>query len=205
MKNILGTALVRQKHVCPWWLCFTFDNPLRRLIHNPEAILGSFVRSGHTVLDVGPGMGYFTIPLAGLVGPSGRVIAADIQQKMLDAVLRRARTRGIADRIQIHLSTPESIGIDERVDFVLAFWIVHEIADQRRFFRQIRDILNPSRCLLLAEPVIHVTHRMFSRTLDAAKKMGLTVKETPRIGLSHSALLEFKERNFCKTGDVGSK
>ena len=193
MKNILGTALVRQKHVCPWWLCFTFDNPLRRLIHNPEAILGSFVRSGDTVLDVGPGMGYFTIPLAGLVGPSGRVIAADIQQKMLDALLRKARRRGVADRIQIHLSTPESIGIDQKVDFVLAFWIVHEIANQEMFFKQIRDILNPSRGLLLAEPVIHVTRQMFSRTLGAAQKTGLTVKEKPRIRLSHSALLEFSE------------
>jgi len=193
MKNTLGTALVRQKHVCPWWLCFTFDNPLRRLIHNPEAILGGFVRSGDTVLDVGPGMGYFTIPLAGLVGPSGRVIAADIQQKMLDALLRRARRGGVADRIQIHLSTPESIGIDQKVDFVLAFWIVHEIANQEFFFKQIRDVLKPSRGLLLAEPVIHVTRQMFLRTLGAAKKMGLTVKEKPRIGLSHSALLEFRQ------------
>ncbi|MCX5914013.1 MAG: class I SAM-dependent methyltransferase [Deltaproteobacteria bacterium] len=166
---------------------------MRKLIHNPEAILGSFVRSGDTALDVGPGMGYFTIPLAGLVGPSGRVIAADIQQRMLDAVLRRARRGGVADRIQIHLSTPESIGIDQKVDFVLAFWIVHEIADQERFFEQIRDVLKPSRCLLLAEPIIHVTRRMFSRTLGAAKEIGLTVKEKPRIALSHSALLEFRQ------------
>jgi len=192
MRNILDTALVRHKHICPWWLCFTFDNPLRRLVHNPEAILGSVVHSGDTVLDVGPGMGYFTIPLAGLVGPSGRVIAADIQQKMLDAVLRRARRRGVADRIQIHLSTPESIGVDQKVDFVLAFWIVHEIADQASFFKQIRAILKPSRCLLLAEPVIHVTQRIFSRTLGAAKEMGLIVREEPRIRLSHSALLELR-------------
>ena len=69
MKNILGNVLLRQKHICPWWLCFTFDNPLRRLIHSPETILSKYVRSGDTVLDVGPGMGYFSIPLAGLVGP----------------------------------------------------------------------------------------------------------------------------------------
>jgi len=107
--------------------------------------------------------------------------------------LRRARRGGVADRIQIHLSTPESIGIDQKVDFVLAFWIVHEIANQEFFFKQIRDVLKPSRGLLLTEPVIHVTRQMFLRTLCAAKKMGLTVKEKPRIGLSHSALLEFKK------------
>jgi ubiquinone/menaquinone biosynthesis C-methylase UbiE len=193
MKNILDNAFMRQKHVCPWWLCFTFDNPLRRLIHDPESILGSYVRSGDTVLDVGPGMGYFTIPLAGLVGPSGLVIAADVQQRMLDALLRRARRRGIADRIQTHLTSPESIEIHQKVDFILAFWIVHEVSDQDRFFKQVKDILKPSRCLLLAEPVIHVTRRMFSRTLDAAKEMGLTVIENPRIAFSHSALLELKQ------------
>jgi len=120
-------------------------------------------------------------------------------------VLRRARRRGVADRIQIHLSTPESIGIDHKVDFVLAFWIVHEIADQASFFKQIRAILKPSRCFLLAEPVIHVTRQMFSRTLGAAKEMGLIVREEPRIRFSHSALLEFKEGNFCNLADVGSK
>ena len=193
MKNILDNAFMREKHVCPWWLCFTFDNPLRRLIHDPESILGSYVRSGDTVLDVGPGMGYFTIPLAGLVGPSGLVIAADVQQRMLDALLRRARRRGIADRIQTHLTSPESIEIHQKVDFILAFWIVHEVSDQDRFFKQVKDILKPSRCLLLAEPVIHVTRRMFSRTLDAAKEMGLTVIENPRIAFSHSALLEPKQ------------
>ena len=193
MKNILDNAFMRQKHVCPWWLCFTFDNPLRRLIHDPESILGSYVRSGDTVLDIGPGMGYFTIPLAGLVGPSGLVIAADVQQRMLDALLRRARRRGIADRIQTHLTSPESIEIHQKVDFILAFWIVHEVSDQDRFFKQVKDILKPSRCLLLAEPVIHVTRRMFSRTLDAAKEMGLTVIENPRIAFSHSALLEPKQ------------
>jgi ubiquinone/menaquinone biosynthesis C-methylase UbiE len=190
MRNILDTAFIRQKHVCPWWLCFTFDNPLRRLIHNPEAILATHAHSGDTALDIGPGMGYFTIPLANLIGPSGRVIAADIQQKMLDALLRRAKQKGVADRIQIHLSRPDSIGVDTQVDFVLAFWIVHEIADQKAFFKQIKDILKPSRCLLLAEPVIHVTGQMFSRTLGAAKEMGLTVIEKPRIRFSHSALLE---------------
>jgi ubiquinone/menaquinone biosynthesis C-methylase UbiE len=193
MGNILDSLFVRKGHVCPWWLCFTFDNPLRRLIHNPGRILDEYVRWGDTVLDVGPGMGYFTIPLAGLVGPSGRVIAADIQQEMLDVVLRRARKRGVADRIQIHLSTPESIGIDQKVDFILAFWIVHEIADQATFFKQTRDILKPSRCLLLAEPIIHVTHRMFSRTLNAARDMGFTVKERPRIAMSHNALLELRQ------------
>ena len=64
-------------HTCPWWLLFTFDNPLRRLVHNPQEILRPYVERGDTVLDVGCGMGSFTLGLAELVGKDGRVIAAD--------------------------------------------------------------------------------------------------------------------------------
>ena len=72
-----------QRMVCPWWCCYTFDNPLRRLLHNPEAILSPCINPGSTVIDVGAGMGYFSIPLARLVGPGGHVTAIDIQAIIL--------------------------------------------------------------------------------------------------------------------------
>ena len=50
----------------------------RRWVQDPEEIVKPYVRRGSTVLDIGCGMGYFTIPLAGLVGEEGQVIALDI-------------------------------------------------------------------------------------------------------------------------------
>ena len=82
---------MKKGHVCPWWFCFTFDNALRRLFHNPEAILSPYIRPGFTAINVGPGMGFFTVAMCRLAGKEGRVIAADLQQKMLDGVARRAR------------------------------------------------------------------------------------------------------------------
>jgi 2-polyprenyl-3-methyl-5-hydroxy-6-metoxy-1,4-benzoquinol methylase len=51
-------------HVCPWWLAYTFDNPIRRFFHKPDQMLAKFVKEGMTVVDIGCGMGYFSIGLA---------------------------------------------------------------------------------------------------------------------------------------------
>ena len=90
--------------VCPPWCCFTFDNAFRRLLQNPNRILRPYIKPGWTVLDVGPGMGYFTIPMARLVGDTGKVIAADVQQKMLDGLDHRAFKAGVQERIKLQLT-----------------------------------------------------------------------------------------------------
>jgi SAM-dependent methyltransferase len=59
-------------HTCPWWLLFTFDNPLRRLLHNPQKLLAPYVGRCDQVLDVGCGMGFATLGLAKLVGAGYR-------------------------------------------------------------------------------------------------------------------------------------
>ena len=180
--------LFKQKHVCPWWLCFTFDNPLRKIIHDPIKILSPYIHQGDTIIDIGPGMGYFSIPMAGLVGSRGCVIAIDIQQKMLSALITRAQKKGVADRIKTHLAKPNSIGFQEKVDFILAFWMIHEVPDQRRFLSEIRNLLKPDGLFLLVEPLLHVPRRNFARTVETAKELGFVIKESPQISMSQSTL-----------------
>jgi ubiquinone/menaquinone biosynthesis C-methylase UbiE len=175
--------------VCPWWLCFTFDNILRRLIQNPERILKPYIQKGWTVLDVGPGMGYFTIPLAKLVGDAGKVIAADLQKEMLDGIYQRAVKAGVHDRIKLHQSTPDKIGISESVDFCLAFWMVHEVSDRARFLGEITSVLKQNRLLLLVEPKLHVSRENFNETMSIAKSVGFSIMAQPKIFLSNAALL----------------
>lgn len=180
-----------QNIVCPWWLCFTFDNPLRQLIHNPKAILGPYVHPGDRAIDIGPGMGYFTIPLAKLVGSGGHVIAIDVQEKMLLTLRSRAKKNRVSEIIEAHLASQNSLGIHEKADFILVFWMAHEVPDQSSFFREIRDLLKPNGSVLLAEPIVHVPQKYFLRTLQSAIEIGFVVKESPKIRLSHSALLGF--------------
>ncbi len=120
-------------------------------MQNPEKVLKPYIQEGWTALDVGPGMGYFTITLARLVGAQGTVIAADLQQQMLNTLYKRALKAGVQERIKLHKCLPESIGVTEQVDFALAFWMVHEVPDQKHFLGEIAAILKPGGLLLLAE------------------------------------------------------
>jgi len=189
MKDLLDHLFVRRKHICPWWLCFTFDNLLRRLFQDPERILRPYVAEGITVLDIGPGMGYFSIPLARMVGPRGRVIAADIQPEMLRALQKRAKRAGVDQRIALHLCKADSLGLDARVDFVLAFWMLHEIPNPLSFFKEMRSVLKASGKLLVSEPIIHVTQKMYANSIEIAMFNGFKVIAEPTIFLSRSALL----------------
>jgi len=194
MKNPFTCLFVRERHVCPWWLCFTFDNLVRKLFHNPENILAPYVHEGDTVLDVGPGMGYFSIPLARMVGDRGKVIAADVQAPMLATLQKRAKKAGLEGRIVPHLCEEASIGVREPIDFALAFWMVHEVPDRIKFFHEVRFLLKPGARLLIAEPTIHVTRRMFEETLKRAGEAGFAVTGNPKIFMSRTALLSLRKK-----------
>ena len=182
------TTVKSDGHTCPWWFLFTFDNPLRRLIHKPEKILGPYVESGDRVLDVGCGMGAFTLGLAELVGPDGLVLAADLQERMLAGLRKRAERAGLADRIELHQSTPDQIGVSEPVDFALAFWMAHEVRQPLAFLEQLYELLKPEGKLLLAEPRIHVSEKSFEQTVALAETAGFKVADEPKIRASRAML-----------------
>jgi len=185
----LRTLLLKDDHVCPWWLAYTFDNPLRRILHPPEKVLSGLVSQGQTVLDIGCGMGHFSLGMARMVGEHGRVIALDLQDQMLDRVRRRAEEQRLSDRLI--LNKGEVAGLDMRgeVDFALAFWMVHEVPDQHAFFQSVKGLLKPDGRLLVAEPKIHTSEADLIGSLKIAADAGLRVIANPDISFSRTALL----------------
>lgn len=176
-------------HVCPWWLAYTFDNRLRRLMYRPETVLSPYVKPGMTLLDLGCGMGYFSIAMASLVGDSGAVIAVDLQQEMLDVMMKRAARSNLAGRIRPYRCAPDDIGAHTAADFALACYMLHEVPDRARFLQQVRANLKPNAKFLLMEPKLHVTKEAFASSLALAAEAGLIKIDAPVITFSHTALL----------------
>jgi len=179
--------------VCPWWLGYLLACPIRRFAQDPEKILSPYVREGMTVLEPGPGMGFFTLDLARLVGESGQVIAVDIQSRMLESLKRRAEKRGLLHRMNTRLAGADTMALDDlagAVDFVLAFAVVHEMPSADSFFRQVMAAMKPSANLLFVEPAGHVKARDFEENLAIAAQAGLRVVDRPAIRRSHAALLQ---------------
>jgi SAM-dependent methyltransferase len=134
----------KKRRVCPVERAGGLDTRLRALVQNPYAIAAPFINPGATVLDYGCGPGFFTVPMAHLVGESGRVLAVDLQQGMLDMVRYKIQGTLLDGRVSFHLVQGDGAGIDGPVDFVLLFYMVHEIEDKAAFFRRIVTLLAPS-------------------------------------------------------------
>jgi SAM-dependent methyltransferase len=179
--------------VCPWWLGYVLASPLRRLLQDPAAVVTPYVREGMTVLEPGPGMGFFTLELARQVGPSGRVIAVDVQPRMIAGLKRRLIKAGLAERVDARLAEDHSMGLhglSGKVDFTLAMAVVHEMPSSSRFFAEVAEAMKPGATLLLAEPAGHVKLAGFEAELKDAAAAGLELTDRPVIRRSQAALLK---------------
>jgi ubiquinone/menaquinone biosynthesis C-methylase UbiE len=149
-------------------------------LENPDSMLGPFVEEGMTVLEPGCGMGYFTLPLARMVGPKGRVVAVEIQPKMLSVLGRRAGKAGLLERIELRRAGAAGMGLEdlsEKVDLVIAIHMVHELPDPSSFFSEIWKVLKGGGNLLVVEPKGHVSRDQFEHTAASAEKVGF-ISET---------------------------
>jgi len=181
------------EHVCPVWAGYLMASPVRRWITGkPESLLEPYVKEGMTVLEPGPGMGFFTLPLARMVGSTGRVIAVDIQPRMLDKLEQRAHEAGLLDRIELREAEPDHFTVakwENTIDFALAFAVVHETPSPDAFFREVAVTLKPKGVVFFAEPSGQVGQAAFELEIDAARQAGFVLVSRPRVRGSRAAVL----------------
>ncbi len=178
------------KHVCPVERAGSLDNRIRRWLQDPHKIVGTYIEEGMTVLDLGCGPGFFSIDMAQMVGKSGRVIAADLQEGMLQKLRDKIQGTELEERITLHKCEENKIGVSEEIDFVLAFYVVHEVPNQEDLFNEIGVILKPKGQVLIVEPPFHVSKSAFEETIRKARNAGFTLIERPKVLLSKKAVLK---------------
>lgn len=175
--------------VCSWWKAYFFDNWLRRLIHDPGKIVGPYLTKGMHVLDLGCGMGFFSLAMAEMVGQRGIVTSIDLQEQMLRVLSKRARKRGLEAIIRPHLCSSSSLEISTQADFALACWMVHETPDIPAFFQEVYAQLRPGARFLVLEPKMHFGAKEFEQEKEAAREAGFRVEEGSKAAMSYSMLL----------------
>lgn len=142
-----GTAELRET-------VYRLDGPLRwALGEADELVRRAGVRPGATVLDVGAGTGYLSLPLARAVGPSGRVHCVDASPDLLEVLRAKARRAGLGERVTAH--TGSALALDHpdgRFDFVFSSYLLHELdAGAPAALREMHRVLRPLGRVALAD------------------------------------------------------
>jgi ubiquinone/menaquinone biosynthesis C-methylase UbiE len=180
-----------RSRVCPVELAGSLDGRVRRWLQDPVKILFPFVKKGMKVLDIGCGPGFFSVEMAKMVGNFGKVISCDLQEGMLQKLRNKINGTELEDIITTVRCDKDNINVNDKVDFILAFFVVHEVPDKNSLFRQMNNALENSGEVLLVEPkLFHVTGKEFKETTKIATDNGFTVSTGPKILLSWSAVLK---------------
>jgi 2-polyprenyl-3-methyl-5-hydroxy-6-metoxy-1,4-benzoquinol methylase len=118
----------------------------------PEQTLRSAgVARGQTVVDIGCGPGYFTLPAAGMVGPHGTVYAVDTQPEMVEACRRRVAEAGVRN-VEVRLSSPAHVPLPDGIaGRVLISLVLHEADNPTALLREARRLLEPGGEVALVE------------------------------------------------------
>ena len=143
-----------------------------------------------TVLDIGCGPGFFSVEMALMAGSGGKVIAADLQEEMLQKISDKIKSTELEERIILHKCEADKIGVAENVDFVLLFYVVHEIPNKEQLFNEIVTLLKPGGQVLIVEPPFHVSKTAFDETLRLAVKAGFKIVKGPRMLFQKTAVLK---------------
>jgi len=169
------------------------DSGLRRFINRPDRLAERYLRPGDRVLDVGCGPGFFTRAFARRVGDDGRVYAVDLQEEMLDLLRENLAPEGLMPRVTTHKCRPDSLDLSPELagtfDTAFALFVVHEVPDPARLFREVAALLRPGGTCYYADPAYEIPGTEFREYVDLAARAGLRPVDRPFSLLNRVAVL----------------
>jgi len=180
---------IEKNKICSVERAGALDLRFRKLLQNPQKILKPYIKEGTTVLDVGCGPGYFTIEMAKMLGSSGKVFAADLQDGMLEIVKKKVANTSLQSIIELHKCQNDKIGLTKEFDFILVFYMLHEVPNQTIFLKELHSLLKPDGKILIVEPKFHVSKNNFNNSMNTLKNIGFTIIEEPSIFFSRAVII----------------
>lgn len=178
-----------KNRVCPVSKAKSLDTFIRRLLQNPIKIFQSYIIEGMTILDYGCGPGYFTWALAKLAGENGKVFAVDLQEEMLNIAKSKISDIELSRRIIFQKCSDNSTDIKTKVDLINAFYVIHEVKNHEKIFKEFYSILNEGGILFMSEPKFHVNKEEFKNTTNKAINSGFEEEANPKIWMSRTSVL----------------
>ncbi|SFM49441.1 class I SAM-dependent methyltransferase [Methanolobus profundi] len=166
--------------LCPVEMSVGLDNRFRRWLQDPVKIIGPYLRGGMEVLEVGCGPGFFTLDISRMIGDTGKVVAVDLQEGMLQKVRNKIASSDSGKNITLHRCEVDRLGLSGSFDLVFLYYVVHEIPDKASLFRELSTLLKSDGLIYIAEPPIHVSKNTFELIIRAAEDAGFVIKDRPK-------------------------
>lgn len=166
------------KFPIPSFLAGAIDNPLRRRFQPPDrTAVRHCIQPGMTVLEVGPGTGTYTVAAAQRVGEQGRVVAIDIEPKIIERVERLVATQGVTN-IEARVADVYALPFEDGTfDAIYMIAVIGEIPDAARAVREFHRVLSPSGILVFSELLPDPDYPLAGALIRKVAPLGFRVKE----------------------------
>jgi len=161
---------------CPASLSWIVNNPIRRWYMRP--VLDRVgIRPGERVLELGPGPGAFTIEAARRTNPGGRLLAVDIQPKMIAVVERKVR-EAKQNNVETYRADAFHVPVDTgSIDRAFLVTVLPEIPDRKRALQELRRVLKPGGVLSITEEFLDPDYPLARTTIRWAEEAGFDLEE----------------------------
>jgi ubiquinone/menaquinone biosynthesis C-methylase UbiE len=138
------------------------------------------LRSGSTVLELGPGTGYFSIEAARLMGASGRLVCLDIQRPMLRELRGRLAADGVTNAHPVLGDALRLPLADASVDAAFLVTVLGEIPDRPQGLAELRRVLKPGGTLSVTENLWDPDYQLEDTVRDLCRACGFAPREHHR-------------------------
>ena len=140
----------RNPSACPYNQRFWVEAP-HPLITRPRLRAALEPRAGERLLEVGPGTGYYALPVAGWLAPGGTLEVLDVQPEMLDHTLRRAAEQRVEGIVATQADARSMPYEDASMDGAYLVTVLGEVPDQEAALRELRRVVRPGGRVVVGE------------------------------------------------------